>query len=247
MQDTQIQQDFKLRFLRVDFDLPIKFQEVSKFRGAIAELVGREEVLFHHHFQDENGEEKFLYKYPLIQYKRLYGNAAIICLGDAVEEIHKIFESGNSWKIHLGKREVKLRIHSLRLHEYQLRLLNDGESYTYTINKWLGLNSENYQKYLKIEGLSARINFLDKILSGNIINFANGMGWQIPTQDQGRFDLQITDLETHVMPFKGETLTAFSVTFKTNLFLPSYIGLGKGVSRGYGMLKFKPQKKKEQK
>ena len=242
MQTTQTQEDFKLRFLRVDFDLPIKFQEISKFRGAIAELVGRESVLFHHHYQDEQGKEKLLYKYPLIQYKRLYGNAAIICLGAAVEEIHKIFEGGNSWKMHMGRREVSLRIHSLRLNEYQLKLLPQEEHYTYTMNKWLGLNSENYQIYQNTEGLRAKVELLESILSGNIISFAIGLGWKIPTQDQGKFSLVIEEFETHVIPFKGERLTAFSVTFKTNLFLPSYIGLGKGVSRGYGMLKFKPNK-----
>ena len=244
MQTLHTTEEFTLRFLRVDFDLPIKFQEVSKFRGAIAELVGRDSVLFHHHYQDEKGEEKLLYQYPLIQYKRLYGNASIICLADAVEEIHKIFEGGNSWKIHLGRREVRLRIDSLRLHEYQLKLLPQGENYTYTLSKWLSLNAENYLKYQKLEGLRARIEFLEGLLAANIITFANSLSWQIPTQAQGKFSLYIEDLETHVMPFKGEQLTAFSVTFKTNIFLPNYIGLGKGASRGYGMLKFKSQKKK---
>jgi hypothetical protein len=32
------------------------------------------------------------------------------------------------------------------------------------------------------------------------------------------------------------TTMGFNVNFKTNLFLPNFIGLGKGVSKGYGVV-----------
>ncbi len=43
-------------------------------------------------------------------------------------------------------------------------------------------------------------------------------------------------LQTRVIPFKGIKMLAFDITFKCNVSLPNYIGLGKGVSLGFGML-----------
>ncbi len=231
-----------LRFLRVDFDLPLKFEHLPRFRGAIANLVGREHILFHHHYQDEQGAEKLLYQYPLIQYKWLYGKGSIVCLNEAIQEIHHLFDGNRQWQLRLGDREVDLRVETLRLHEFTLQIHPEHEPYTYALRSWLALNSENYRRYQATEGLKAKLELLEGILANHLIAFAKGVGWHIPTEEKGRFPLTIEEMDCYATRFKGQKLMAFSLKFKTTLFLPSYIGLGKGVSRGYGMLKFLPDK-----
>ena len=39
--------------------------------------------------------------------------------------------------------------------------------------------------------------------------------------------------------YKNTHLLAFNLDFSTNVFLPNYIGLGKGASHGYGMVRMK--------
>ncbi len=235
----------KLRYLRMDFDLPISVKKIGAFRGAVARKVGTEQVLFHHHLPSETEpnaavtteetKDRYLYRYPLIQYKRLYGKAAIICLGDAVNEIHHLFEDSN-WEIEIGNSTIPLKINNLKLSECNLRVYEgEKQNYTYSIQNWLALNHENYEIYQNTSSLKKRIELLEKILTGNLISFASGIGWQV----KKRFELEIQELQPHyTMSYKKTRLTAFSLTFQTNLFLPNYIGLGKGVSRGFGMIKF---------
>jgi CRISPR/Cas system endoribonuclease Cas6 (RAMP superfamily) len=39
------------------------------------------------------------------------------------------------------------------------------------------------------------------------------------------------------LPFKGRKVLTFCVNFKTNVSLPDYVGLGKGSSVGFGVVK----------
>jgi len=54
----------KIRTLLIIFANDIGAAQVTSFRGAVIEKVGRENSLFHNHLVDNI----FIYKYPLIQY-----------------------------------------------------------------------------------------------------------------------------------------------------------------------------------
>lgn len=236
----------------MDFALPISFEKIGAFRGAVARKVGIENVLFHHHLPNQpalvgvltpavvgvstdDTKNRYLYRYPLIQYKRLYGKAAIICLGDAVNEIHKLFED-TDWEVEMGNSTFPLKIARLDLKEYNLEVYQgEKQNYTYSIQNWLALNHENYEVYQNTSSLKKRIELLERILSSHLLSFAKGIEWNL----ENRFELEIQELQPHyTMSYKTTKLTAFSLTFQTNLFLPNYIGLGKGSSRGFGMIKF---------
>jgi hypothetical protein len=67
----------KLKIWTIFFYNEISPEEISAFRGAIIANSGSESLLFHNHDTDE----RFRYRYPLIQYKRIHRKAAIICVG----------------------------------------------------------------------------------------------------------------------------------------------------------------------
>lgn len=217
----------KLRILTVNFDQEIKGQQVSAFRGAVIEKVGRENLLFHHHKSDT----KLLYQYPLIQYKSIQRKASLVCLGDGVDEIHKFFNQAN-WELVLNGKKMDMQIDRLDLNTVTLNV--EEKMLSYEITNWIGLNERNYHQYNQETSLVKKIALIERILIGNIIAFAKGVDWQI----EKRIELNIKDIiSTKVIRHKGTPLMAFNIAFETNVSLPNYIGLGKSASHGFGIIK----------
>jgi len=207
------------------------------FRGAIIKSVGTSNsLLFHNHQGDE-----FRYAYPLIQYKRVNQKAAIVCVSDGTEEIGKLF-SGMDYTISIGDREMHLEIESLKPSKYLVQVWQD--MFVYRIRKWLPLNQENYEKYMALEGLAEKYAMLERMLTGNILSFAKGVGIHFEKQ----VECKITAIdEPHIVMYKDVKMMAFDAEFKSNVSIPDYIGLGKGVSLGFGTVVGKYEKKDENK
>lgn len=105
------------------------------------------------------------------------------------------------------------------------------KTFHYNIKNWVALSSDNYKKYIAIQNELEKEAFLEKILIGNIISMAKGIKWQIDKEVK----LKIVSIDDeHFVAFKENKLHAFNLSFKTNVFLPTGIGLGKSVSFGFG-------------
>lgn len=210
--------------LLIRFQNEIANNEVAMFRGAIINAVDNSDVLFHNH-TDGDG---FRYAYPLIQYKRINRKAAITCIGEGTEAIGKFFSSCN-FDVVLGNRNMTLEVESVRAHKTLVQVWDSV--FTYHLRKWLPLNQENYRKYEALDSIVERYAFLERLLTGNILSFAKSMSIFF---DQ-RVECRITSAETpRLISYKGVKMMSFDVEFKTNVSLPDYIGLGKGVSLGFG-------------
>lgn len=216
----------KLKLLRVSFDLELSRTEIPLFRAAIIERVGREHLLFHNH-----AGEGFLYRYPRIQYKTINRQPSIMCIDEGVEEIAAFFSAPKN-SLRLGQRQVDLKLAKLTVNQFNMQVWD--HKFRYTLHNWLALNNENYPTYQQLEGVAQKAAFLEKILRANILSFAKGIGWSIDKP----IECVITSFnDAHTARFKKNNLAAFSITFSTNVFLPNYIGLGKGVSHGFGTVK----------
>ena len=223
----------RIRYLTVRFDAHIDRHELTAFRGAIIQKVGREVDQFHNHA----GETGFLYRYPAIQYKRIGQSPAIVCLEEGVDAIHALFGQP-AWDIHLNDRPLTLRVADLRLHQYTLQAWE--HTFAYTLTDWLALNSENYARFQSLSSDDDRFDLLERILRGNILSMAKGLGWHIDREVRVR----IRDSgPLRWLHFKDQLLAGFTIEFSTNVFLPDYIGLGKGVSIGFGVVKAKRDKR----
>ena len=219
--------------LTVVFDAKLQGFEVPAFRGAMIAKVGSENVLFHNHLSGNT----FLYKYPLVQYKTVGGKPAIICIEYGVDEIHKFFENSD-WSLKIGDRWLDMKIGRLNLNQFMMQVWD--KSWRYNITNWVALNQENYPKYAAIESLTEQIQFLERTLTGNIISMAKGIEWDVDKP----IKLTINEIiATRLVNLKGSKVTAFTLDFTTNVFLPNYIGLGKSVSLGFGVVRSKINEK----
>jgi hypothetical protein len=217
----------QIRLLSIVFDTEIRTSEIPAFRGAIIQKAGQENILFHNHL----GNDSFVYRYPLIQYKKIGRHPAMVCIDQGVDEIHKYFQNPD-WSISISGRTVPMKILSLNMNRFTMQVWD--KSWRYTIRNWVALNQENYLKYRATESLAQRTQLLASILLGNILSFAKGIEWDVDKPVQ----LSITDMNrTNLVRLKGNDVTAFNLTFKCNVFLPNHIGLGKSITQGYGVVR----------
>jgi hypothetical protein len=215
-----------LKILTIKFGAEIKQNEVPLLRGAIINMVPHNSILMHNHIDDS----KFRYSYPLVQYKIINHKAAIISLGDGIDAIGEFFSTMNH-EILLGEREVSLEVEDISAKKVIITEIDPMR--IYKISFWLPLNQDNFKIYEKKDSIGEKYNFLENILKGNILSFCKGIGYHID------FNLQvlITKIkEGNLTRYKNIKMQSFNAEFKTNINLPNLVGLGKGVSLGFGTI-----------
>ncbi len=222
----------KLRILDVAFENPIEPWEVPAFRGAVIESAGRINTLFHNHLKDS-----FRYAYPLIQYKRIGKKPHLFCIEQGVDEVHHFFENKQEGLM-LGKRPYELKVDQIRLNRFTMQVWD--KTFNYSLYDWLPLNQDNFKNFKELSSDFDKIEFLEKVLTGNILSFAKGISWNVDKD----IKLRITQIiKTKIISVKGIKREAFGIDFKTNVFLPNHIGLGKNASLGFGVVKQKKDMK----
>lgn len=214
----------KIKFLKILFNTPLLPYEIPAFRAAVIEKAGKEHILFHNHLDNE----KYLYGYPVIQYKSIKGKAAIVCIDYGTDEIYKLFNKKDN-HIRIGNEKRPLEIVKVLVNQYNMNTWD--KTFHYKLHNWIALSPENYKKYHTLQSDLDREKMLEKILIGNIISMAKGIKWQVENPIKLKIDK--IDLQK-LVGFKDNKLEAFNVIFRTNVFLPSGIGLGKSVSFGFG-------------
>ena len=217
---------YPVRTLLVTFEMGDVFFPISAFRGAVVSKVGRDHPLFHNH----EGDGSSIYRYPLIQYKYFLGKPAIFCIGDGVDEIHHLFLQ-NRWELDIQGRKVGMKVDRLDLRTVPVQL--NGQLHAYRLNEWQGLNDANYRLYRGCKDSGQQQSLLERILRGNLLSFAKGIGWHV----DGEIIVAIPERPTvRSKGFKGVSIDVFEMVFLTNLLLPEGVGLGKAVSQGFGVL-----------
>lgn len=193
-----------------------------KIRGYIGNKFN-EYILLHHHY-DKN---KFLYRYPLVQYKKIDRAYYIIGLEEGAEilkniwsEIHEINIEGKIIPVN----EKELLFKNLEIGETEKPI-----SYKFK-TPYLPLNQNNYEEY-KLMPYIERKEKLQKIIINNIISFCKAINYTVLE----RLNVSI-DLTAGKSVLKGTLMLSFRGTFKVNFLLPDFIGLGKSVSRGFGTI-----------
>lgn len=226
----------RIKSLAILFDGEIARHEIPLFRGAVLASMGdKANVLYHNHL----GDEGYRYSYPLVQYKRIRKKAAIVCLNEGADIIGQFLAEGVR-EYQIGDHVVTMSPSSLLPARIIMQTWQD--EFSYSIRRWLPLNSDNYRRYQAMEGMAERITLLEGILKANLLSMAKGLGIQVTSE----IKVTITNLsDPYMQKNKGVRLMAFDAEFKSNFSIPDFAGIGKNASIGYGVVTRKYRREKE--
>jgi CRISPR-associated endoribonuclease Cas6 len=218
---------------------------IPRFRGAVNEVVkelkplfdraGLDTDLFHNHKEDGS---KYL-RYPLIQYKYTSQKVQMLGLAKGAEVLRLLI-------MHFPEEFVmnnkKIKTGGIVTQNTMQILAIDDKMHEYRMYQWMALNKENFPKYKAYGHIDEKNKMLNQILCGNLERLCTEFGLDV---NPGDFEAWLIDKhKSSWVKYVGKQVKVFDVTFKTNLILPLNIGIGKGVSRGFGKQQPLPNRKK---
>lgn len=212
-----------LPYALLKLELPITASNPTYLRGFIGNRFGENNITHNHQKDGTN-----IYRYPLIQYKKIEQNFVLIgLLKQGQDEIKKFFIKLDELNIKDQQLEVLSKSIDIKTHAFDIKQ-EPCFSYSF-ISPYVALNQKNRDLYYK---KSLKEEFVSKILRNHILSFLKGVGFFMPQELKISFTLQ---KEQEIMIKNIPFLTLFG-KFKSNLLLPPFIGLGKFVSRGFGSI-----------
>lgn len=196
-------------------------RDVPKLRGFFASKFP-EYIELHHHIE----AKKYVYSYPLVQYKVIDYKPTVVGIGDGAEILKQIYSQVN--EITIG--DVTFPIHEKKIvvHEAELGLVDELKFYRF-VSPWLGLNQKNYKFFQENPDPEVRFDLLNRVLIGNMISLSKALGYTVPERI-----IVSADTRLRLIKLKGMAMTGFTGFFAANFLIPDLLGLGKSVSRGFG-------------
>ena len=217
------------RYLVLHTDRPVT-ETGTNLRGYIGNRFPQYPLLHQH-------ADRPMLTYPKVQYKVIAGTPSLLGIADGAAILQNISDDITELVFLENRYEVEQKV----TYDYMVPVVPVNEQVEYHfLSPWLALNGENYAKYRGIYDWREKKRFLNAILIGNLLSMAKGLGVVI----ERRLSVS-SHLEKVPVRYKGVEMTGFSGSFRTNLQIPEYLGIGKGVSQGFGTVKrvVKPRNK----
>ena len=175
-----------------------------------------------------NGAYRKKFLYPRIQVKVLDEEIFIIGLNQGVDPIMKIKDEIK--ELNFGDITFKVEDCDLEESAQLFNLTSNLIKYKF-ISNWVALNNSTNNKYQNMNDAN-RLEFLNKLLGENIVFLAREVGFDFEKNIFSK--INISSLEPISEDQKG--WGAFQGEFYSNIILPNYIGIGNGITRGYGTI-----------
>ena len=205
-------------------EIQLRQRDGHKVRGYFAHLFRERSTLLHNHFAD--GRQ--IYRYPLVQYKVIGGVPTLVGIEEGARLLIELFMEIR--ELEISGRRIPILSKNIRTDEWPVGV--NGTLYEYTfISPWIALNQKNYKRFICSEA-SAQKAMLNNNVCSHILSFMKGIGYYEEKRILSSAKLRAVPVQLKNQPMKG-----FVGTFRTNVRLPEYIGLGKSVSRGFGTLR----------
>lgn len=213
----------KLDICKVIFDdIKLSPRYSEKIRGYLGNKYIENNLLHNH---DEN---KFIYRYPMVQYKVESGIPIIIGINEGASVVAKIAIMND--ELVLDGKEYNTFQKQIIKSSIDFGCTKDYIEYKF-ITPWIALNQKSINKYINSNKME-REEILKSKLIGNIISMSKGLDYTV----NERINCWINLKEKEVM-LKGTKHIGFLGEFKVNFNIPEYLGIGKSVSRGFGTVK----------
>lgn len=194
----------------------------SKIRGFIGNEF-KEYNLLHNHYG-----KNYLFTYPKVQYKLFDDIILVLGINEGGDVLKKISSDINCLELDKKYRVTEKIIHE---NKFDIKPTFDEKHYKF-VTPWIGLNTLNFQKFKELNSWKEKKFLLNKILVGNILSLSKGLGIIVNKKLYAK-----SFLNDEYVIYKSVKMNAFNGEFKIHYDLPDYIGIGKGVSQGFGCVK----------
>lgn len=202
----------------------LKPSQTHKFRGYIGNVFADYDLIHNH----DPVSGKYLYRYPLIQFKIINNTPTIVALTDKAVALF-VDVLMDIEQIAVNEIVIPVYEKDLKVEEVEFGYADEQFMYEFK-SPWIALNQKNYQKFKKSDHDEQKF-LLSRILTGNIISMAKYLDYTLEHDQRIKTTLQI---KQKTVTLKGNRVLGFTGYFKTNFHLPDDLGLGKSVSRGFG-------------
>lgn len=213
----------EVRILKLIFSsIEVARRDIPKIRGFIANCYSEYDELHNH-----NGD-KFIYRYPLIQYKDIEGKPAIVGINEGADIIMSLEDKIDSLRI--GGSSIDVFEKNISYVSSRYEAVDSMLKYSFC-SPWMCLNEKNYKTYINVDD-NEKAKLLKRILTGNILSMSKRLGYTVDRHLNAYISLAPCKIN-----FKNNEMIGFKGEFMVNFRIPDYIGLGKSVSRGFGTVK----------
>jgi hypothetical protein len=207
-------------------EIQLATRDAHKLRGYFGNIFQEYSPLLHNHL--ESGESA--YRYPLVQYKVINRVPTLVGLNEGADLLINLFLKIKTLQIE--DKTYPINQKNIESKTLEIGLSNELHSYRFQ-TLWMALNQENHQRYLH-NSASEQQKQLNTLLQNNILSYYKAMNYWLNPQERIMGMLQnVYEKETK---FKDKSMIAFQADFVSNAVLPSFIGIGKSVARGFGTL-----------
>ncbi len=206
----------------VSTDKPVR-KTSYQVKGVLMKELPKEKFVPH-----INGKYRFDFLYPRIQVKILNEKIYLIGIKEGVEPILELNEKLE--KMNFGN--ITFNVENIKYEVYKKNFEEKNQLFHYKfLNPWVALNQMNMKKFKTIKNNEKEM-FLNKLLGQNIAFLAKEFNVEIKKSIY--IDISLDKLDVETME-DGKT-GSFEGSFKTNIILPNLIGVGNGITKGYGVI-----------
>lgn len=217
-------ENIKLKTLEMTFEGTEEFRgDANQIRGFFASKFNEYDLLHNHN------TDRFCYRYPLVQYKVLDRTPLVVGVNEGAEILKGLFDKFDT--VTLPHEDFEITERFMRIKKQEFGLTKSIYFYEF-LTPWLALNKENEEKFLKIRNPEEQNEMLRKTLAGNLLSMSKTLGYTVP--DTIKCDV---DVELRRSKYKNMDFTSFTGGFIANFLIPDFMGVGKGVAKGFGTVR----------
>ncbi len=182
---------------------------------------------------DGTYRDRFLY--PRVQVKILNEQIYIVGIHEGVDPVLEMAERLDI--LDFGNITFQVFDTEADTKDDQFRQVDRLVRYRF-LTPWVALNQTTGSRYRFLNNME-RLAFLNRLLGQNIVFLAREMGVEL----QDKIFTKVNLSSMFPKPVDERFWGAFSGEFLANFLLPNYMGIGNGITRGYGALygMFNPQ------
>jgi hypothetical protein len=214
--------DVRTIAVRVFTDKPVR-KTPYQVKGVLMNQFPDEEIV---PMLDGSYRQQFLY--PRVQVKILNEQIYIVGIGEGVDPIKSIAEKMDF--MDFGNITFQVLDSEIVENNDHFQPVSKLIRYRF-VTPWVALNQTTGYRYRFLNNVD-RVNYLNRLLGQNIVFMARELGMEL----EENIFTKVTLSSLFPRPVDENNWGAFDGEFRANFVLPNYLGIGNGITRGYGTL-----------